>query len=297
MKDGKTKPATAQDIESRVRALGAAFDLDVLAATRAIYRPHIDLPAAREQLDVPFGLHLRHRLDVYLPPHEPAAIVLFVHGGGFTGGDKNDDGVFYANVGRFLARAGFAAILTNYRRAPEFSWPSGAHDVRDAVAWIRDNGPPAGQKLPLFVWGQSAGASHVATWLFDDETRGRELGPVAGVLLMSGYYHPETPMAPGTQAYFGTEAVQYPRRSSVVQAKATPVPLWLSVAELDPGVMAARTFELAQRLCHLNRRAPAFAWLGGHNHVSTVLSLGSLHVDAGDAVLGFLRSHLAGTDR
>ena len=55
-------------ITNQVRGLGANFDPEVLAATRAIYRPHLDLSeAANEQIDVAYGAHARHRLDVYRP--------------------------------------------------------------------------------------------------------------------------------------------------------------------------------------------------------------------------------------
>lgn len=284
---------TAAELERRVRALGPMFNPAILEATRGIYQPYVDMTPAREETDLAYGPHARHRLDVYLPAGHPSAVVLFVHGGGFTGGDKNEGGTFYVNLGRFLARHGFAAVLANYRRAPECGWPAAAHDVRDAVAWVRDQAPTVLRRLPLFVWGQSAGAAHVATWLFDEETRGTPLGPIAGVILTSGYYHPVAPMAPGIRAYFGEDEAQYPRRSALLHVSATAVPLWLSVAELDPGEIAARTFELAARIARVQGRAPEFAWLRGHNHVSTVLSLGSPQTDVADAVLSFLRTRLA----
>ncbi|QHE85504.1 alpha/beta hydrolase [Hydrogenophaga sp. BPS33] len=288
-------PSTVvREMQQRVRALGPVFNPDVLLATRAIYREHIATEQVSEQLDVPYGPHERHRLDVYMPAQRPRAVVVFVHGGGFIGGDKRDDGVFYANVGRFLANAGFAAVLINYRLAPAFGWPSAAHDVRDALAWVHAKGLGSDTGLPVFVWGQSAGASHVATWMFDDATRGCDLGSVAGVLLMSGYYHPSAPMSPNAQAYFGADPNSHERRSSVVQAKKCATPLWLSMAAFDPGDMAARSFELAQRISQLNGRPPSFVCFQDHNHVSTVLSLGSPQTDVGDAVLGFIHSVLSG---
>ena len=38
---------------------------------------------------------------------------------------------------------------------------------------------------PVVVWGQSAGASHVASWLFDDAAGGSTSKPVDAVMLMS----------------------------------------------------------------------------------------------------------------
>jgi acetyl esterase/lipase len=278
------------EFERRVRALGANFGLSVLEATRNIYREHIALPEARETRDISYGPDQRHKLDLYLPYGEVRGVVVFVHGGGFTGGDKNEDGTFYPNVGRFLANAGYAAVLPNYRRAPQFGWPSASQDVRDAIAWCRLNRPAACSDTPFFVWGQSAGAAHVATWLFDDETRGAPLGRIDGVLLMSGYYHPCAPMSENARAYFGDDSDLYERRSALRQVKPVDVPLWISVAELDPGAFAARSFELAQKVSLLQGRAPNFTLLRGHNHVSTVLSLGSGQTDSGDSVIAFLKA-------
>jgi triacylglycerol lipase len=283
--------STSATLEARVRALGPRFGPDVLAATQDIYRAHVDTTPVDERRDLSYGPHERHRLDLYRPASPPSAAVVFVHGGGFIGGDRNEDGVFYANVGRFLGRNGFAAVLPSYRLAPQFAWPSAANDVRDAVAWTRQNidGVASGD-VPLIVLGQSAGASHVASWLFDDESREAPLGPLAGVMLMSGFYSAVAPLAPNVAAYFGLDPSTYERRSPLPHVRKTDIPLWLSAAQFDPGVIASRTFELAQALSRHNGFSPEFAWMRGHNHVSTVMSLGSPHDSAGREILAFLQS-------
>lgn len=277
---------TAAAIARQVRALGAQFDADVLAATRALYRPHLDLAeAAAEQVDVAYGGHERHRLDVYRPAGAPRATVVFVHGGGFVAGDKNGDGVFYRNIGRWLARNGYLAVLPNYRLAPAAPWPAGAQDVQAVVAWVHANAAVAG---PVVLWGQSAGASHVATWLFDDAARGGTAHQVDAVLLMSGFYNAEAPLTSGPRAYFGEDVALYGQRSPLTHVRALGVPVWLGLAELDPGWIAQQTYALARALTLANGRSPDFDYFRGHNHVSTVQSLGSPQQDVGAAVLGFL---------
>jgi acetyl esterase/lipase len=284
---------SAHDIEERVRALGRDFDLDVLAATAAIYRPLVDSTPVNEQRDVAYGPHARHRLDVYLPDGRPRGVVVYVHGGGFVRGEKDADGVFYPNVGRFLARAGFAAVLPNYRRAGEAGWPAGAQDVQRTVEWVQAGGVVLGMERAagIFVMGQSAGASHVASWFFDRHARAAPLPEVQGVLMMSGYYRAAAPLAANISAYFGEDASQYAQRSPLTHVSQTAVPVWLSVAELDPGRIATHSYELAQALTGCNGRSPEFAWFKGHNHVSTVFSLGSPQADAGAAILDFLGRH------
>lgn len=278
-------------IAQQVRALGPQFDSDVLAATRAIYRPHLDLTeAAEERVDVPYGPHPRHRLDVYRPPGTCRAIVVFVHGGGFVAGDKNGDGVFYRNIGRWLARQGFAAVLPNYRLAPADAWPAGAVDVQAALRWTEQNRESIGAgTLPLVLWGQSAGASHVASWLFDDVARGGNATPVAAVMMLSGFYSAEAPLPAGPRAYFGEDVLLYPQRSPLTHVRPVAMPLWLGVAEFDPGWIAQQTYALARSMTLASGRSPDFHFFRGHNHVSTVQSLGSPQQNAGDELLRFLR--------
>jgi acetyl esterase/lipase len=279
-------------IAQQVRALGAEFGPAALAATRAIYRPQLDLSeAAKERFDVAYGPDARHRLDVYRPTEASRAIVVFVHGGGFVAGDKNDDGVFYRNVGRWLARQGFAAVLPNYRLAPASGWPAGAVDVEAVLQWVQQTREMFAAELPpVVLWGQSAGASHVASWLFDDAARGGKATEVAAVMLMSGFYSAEAPLPAGPRAYFGEDTQLYPQRSPLSHVGPGALPLWLGVAELDPGWIAQQTYALARTLTLANGRSPDFHFFRGHNHVSTVQSLGSPQQDCGDELLRFLHN-------
>jgi acetyl esterase/lipase len=280
----------ALDISSRIRALGFTFDSDVLAATRAIYRSHLDMTAAaNESADVAYGPHVRHRLDIYRPSDACRGIVVFVHGGGFVAGDKNGDGVFYRNIGRWLARNQFGAVLMNYRLAPDSTWPAGARDVQAALQWVAKNCQMFGDGAQSVVlWGQSAGASHVASWLFDDDARAGPATSVAAVMLMSGFYAAEAPLPPGPRAYFGDDPELYSRRSPLTHVKAQDIPLWLGVAELDPGWIASQTYSLAKALTVAHGRSPTLRFFDDHNHVSTVQSLGSPQTDVSDELLRYL---------
>ena len=282
--------STTAEIARQVGALGSKFDGEVLAATRAIYRTHLDTSkVGEERTDIAYGSHARHRLDVYRPAGHCRAIVVFVHGGGFVAGDKNGDGVFYRNIGLWLARQGFTAVLPNYRLAPADGWPAGTADVQAVLHWVEQNRELLGAvSKPVVVWGQSAGASHVASWLFDDAARGSEATQVAAVMLMSGFYSPEAPLPAGPLAYFGEDALLYQQRSALSHVRPTKLPLWLAIAELDPGWIAQQSYALARALTVANGRSPDFHFFRGHNHVSTVQSLGSPQHDVGDELLRFL---------
>jgi acetyl esterase len=97
---------------------------------------------------------------VYHPAtDEPRPIVLWLHGGGFVGGDLRD--IEYATSG--IAAAGNVIVVSlNYRLAPEHPYPAGLHDVRDTVAWIREHQEELNGDGRIVVGGQSAGAALAA---------------------------------------------------------------------------------------------------------------------------------------
>jgi acetyl esterase/lipase len=77
----------------------------------------------------------RLRIDAFLPAttakKRPA--VLFIHGGGWTGGDK----ISIEDEARWAARLGFVAFSVEYRLTPAYPYPAAVDDVRAAVRWLR----------------------------------------------------------------------------------------------------------------------------------------------------------------
>ena len=98
--------------------------------------------------------------DIYLPKNSgmPLPIVLWVHGGAFVGGDKEDIAV-YATA---LAAQGLAVVCINYRRAPEAKYPIPVVQTNEAYLWLKDIAGSYAFDLERFVIaGDSAGA-HIA---------------------------------------------------------------------------------------------------------------------------------------
>jgi acetyl esterase/lipase len=131
----------------------------------------------------------RHRLDLYLPKGKrDVPVVMFVHGGGFTVGIKDQ----YAFVGQVLAANGIATAVISYRLSPKTSYPGHVQDVARAFAWLRGHVAEYGGKADrIFVAGHSAGATLVAM-LGSDPAYLREVGEsldhVTGVIPISGSF-------------------------------------------------------------------------------------------------------------
>jgi len=99
----------------------------------------------------------RNLLDVYRPVERGAAlpVLLQIHGGGWTIGDKREQAKPLMNL---LAANGWACVAANYRLSPKASFPDHIVDVKRAIAWIREHGPDYGLD-PSFIaiTGGSAG--------------------------------------------------------------------------------------------------------------------------------------------
>jgi alpha-L-fucosidase 2 len=101
------------------------------------------------------------KLDAYLlrdPARHPALI--FVHGGGFVGGDKKE---YPRDLLEPLMEIGFSTFSINYRLSPKHPFPAAVDDVESAVRYLKQ---------------------HAADFRIDPE-RLALLGPSAGGLLVS----------------------------------------------------------------------------------------------------------------
>jgi acetyl esterase/lipase len=284
------------DVAKKIRAIGPNFNPEILVATQSLYRHRVNLtpaPGVTVTKDVAYGADPRQKLDVYRAAGSDNPILVYVPGGGFVGGDKNADGVFYVNLGLDFARRGITTVIANYRLAPQFKFPSGSEDVGRAIAWARESAAAiGGNPQRIFAFGQSAGAAHVASYLFDPSIHGAKGPGLAGGVLTSGPYRPNAanPLPP-FKAYYGDDTSLWEARAPYSHVKSSDVPLFLGCSEFDPAFLAAPTFELAQAVTLRDGKSPDFAWSRGHNHVSTVMAFGTEDDELGSRVRAFIAEH------
>ena len=283
-------------LKARIAEIGPRFDPAILQETFALYRPLLPQPSAsvRVQPDIPYGSDARQRLDLYAPADATGLpVLLYVPGGGFVGGDKRAEDGFWANIGDDFAQRGFLVLIMNHRLAPRHPWPAGGEDVGHAVAWAKEHAAAlGGDPSRIAVFGQSAGATHVLTWLFDPLLAGAK--PISAAILASGTYRVAgDKVPPNVTAYFGSDPLLYEARSPITHVHRTNVPFLLTVSEFDPPFLASPTFELAAELTNANGRSPQLCWLAGHNHVSNVVSIGTADNVPANLVADFLKEKLA----
>ncbi len=94
-------------------------------------------------------------LDLYRqkdPPEGKLPCVIFIHGGGWRGGDKGKAPVIQ------LVPRGYVGVSINYRLSGEATFPAAVEDCKCAVRWVRANAEEYGiDPDRLGVWGSSAG--------------------------------------------------------------------------------------------------------------------------------------------
>ncbi len=140
----------------RAKELPKAINVEGVAATHA---------------NVRYGPHERNLLDIWLVESEkPMPVVIYIHGGGFVGGDKSK--IYKSgDMPKFL-RAGVSFATINYRYLTDE--PRGVraclHDSKRALQFIRSKAEDWNvDKKRIGAYGGSAGAG-TATWLaFHDD--------------------------------------------------------------------------------------------------------------------------------
>ena len=104
----------------------------------------------------------RGLLDIYRPLDREvvgAPVLVQVHGGGWTLGSKDDQGI---PLMQRMAERGWVCVAINYRLAPRDAFPAQIVDVKKAIAWVKEHIEEyGGDPSYVVITGGSAGG-HLA---------------------------------------------------------------------------------------------------------------------------------------
>jgi len=288
-------------LQQTLAEIGPVFQKDIgktIPATIEAFQPLLKA-APRDGVtvvrDEPYGEDPRQVLDVYRPTTRSGApVVIFFHGGAYVRGDKNGAGEAYGNIATWFARQGMLGINATYPLAPAAKWPAGARNVGATVAWARANAARfGGDPGRIVVIGHSAGATHVAGYVFDTSLQPAGGAGIAGAVLISGRYRidyrPGDPNGRNMQAYFGDDPSQYPSRSVINHIRdGATVPVFLVNAQYENPGLDVSGAELLSALCARDGACPRFVQLRGHNHLSEVLAFNTADDYLGREILDFM---------
>ena len=245
--------------------------------------PYPDVKVAR---DISYGPDPRNRLDVFTPQTAQAGgrmVVIFAHGGAFERGDKHQPGSpFNDNLMLFLTAHGMVGVDINYRLAPKNHWPDAQQDLASVIRWVKANiGQYDGDPNRVALWGVSAGASLIATYLSHPEFYGPGGPGVKAAVMHSGFYENRS------SAYFGDDANELKARSALDGMKKLNIPLMISHTEVDLPDAIVQAENANKALCAVGH-CPTYAVYKDHSHVSQMYSIGTPDMSVSGPVLKFL---------
>lgn len=282
--------ANTPEIAARIVAMGPELSREMVGGTMKLYGP-IHAAASTKGLvmtrNATYGPHERHRLDVFAPEGAKGLPVLvFVHGGGFVRGDKKS----IANIGRWFAKNGVVTVTINYRFAPESQWPSGAEDLGAALSWIQDNiAKLGGDPSQIIVAGNSAGAMHVADYVFRENLQITNDGVVGAILLSTPTVDLNNrEIDPKRDALYYGATADRSEQSVVNFVDGRKIPVLIGYAEYEPVVISDQVRRLIVALSGRDGRLPLVTSAAGHNHISLVSHIGSVDETLAPDMLEFI---------
>jgi acetyl esterase/lipase len=256
-------------------------------------------PPAPGTVEHAYGADPKQRLDLVKPSGiAKAPVLLFVHGGGWSIGDKAHAA---GDKARWANGKGWAFASTNYRLVPQATVESQAADVASAVAWLRANADRQGLDPDRIVlMGHSAGA-HLAALVGTDpnylKAAGVPMSAVKGVILLdgAGYDVPTQASAemnivkPMYEAAFSKDPKRQAALSPTRHAAAPNVSRWLILPVASRADSQAQSKELAEALAKAGASATVVA-VPDESHGSLNKGLG----EAGDFATQQVERFVAG---
>jgi acetyl esterase/lipase len=300
-------------------ALCEALGDDYLDHLQKIYTD-VDLSTPLRQLAMPFrmgddevevlkdipyhGDHGRRGLlDIYRPraaEREDAPVLLQVHGGGWTIGNKDQQGV---PLMLHMAARGWVCVAINYRLSPRDAFPAHIIDVKRSIAWIREHiGEYGGDPSFLAVTGGSAGGHLTALAAltpndaeyqpgFEDvDTTVQAAVPFYGVYDFAGVTGSRKAQQMrdgflGPRVLFKNprkEIEHFERASPLLRVGPDAPPMFVIHGTHDTLVEVGQAREFVARLREVSKREVAYAELPGTQHAFDVFpSIRSAHVVRG----------------
>ncbi len=300
------------DIQAKLREMGRVINA---GDTAKLYRPLFGKelpPGVSSAHDIAYGEDPKQKLNVYTPQiagTDPRPVLIFAPGGQGVNQMSGPEGEpFYDNVGIWGVRNGLLVVTTQYRTGGPNPWDTGAKDLAATIHWVKENiAIHGGDPERIVVMGQSNGATQLANYLGHADLQGPGGPGIKGAVLMGGNFNilpvrltspPARLVAPG-QGGGPPAATPIPQgppvdpavmlqRSNLPGLKASPVPMMVIAAELDPEERVEMVEVLGKEL-RAAGRTPATAVIPGHSHISEILSFGSPDETMSAPVLKFIQ--------
>ena len=256
--------------------------------------------------EIAYGSDPLQTLSIWQPSAKsakPAPLIIFVHGGGWKGGDKNNT-TGRTKVAHYTGQ-GFAFASINYRLVPAATVEQQAADVANAVAKLISQARALGiDPRRIILMGHSAGA-HLVSLVGTDPAYFRAArlseSAVAGVIAVDGAaYDVPTQLTSGPRVMhdtyaqaFGDDPARQRALSPTLQAAAPNAPafLVLHIARED-GAEQAADLATALRKAGTNATVEAIPGKGLKGHMEINRKLGDPDYPATPVVDAWIKKRI-----
>jgi acetyl esterase/lipase len=230
-------------------------------AKKALTRASITIrmAGATTHRDIPYcgdSSGSQQQLDLYVPKSGTAAhpLVVFIHGGGWSRGDKTDPIV--SAYGPAIVKQGDALASVNYRLAPHYTYPTQDQDVACAISYLYGHAAGYGlDRSRLALFGASAGGQLAAYAALATADQGQPWhASLRGVIDFYGISDltklpPRFPSDLSTRHFLGPEGADHSVAASPVTYTSQSAPPFLIFhGDEDQRVPLAQSQELARDL-------------------------------------------------
>jgi len=278
------------DVAKAVAAMGHVNDAGKRRPIFDPLQPKDPVAGLKAERDIAYGSDPLQKLDVISNGQGTGkAVLVFVHGGGFTAGDKHQAGQFTNdNLMKWAVDQGMVGVNINYRLAPKNVLPDQVTDARDALAWVAKNvSRYGGDPNKILIWGHSAGASLVGLYVSHPDYHYKQGGGVIGAVMTSGGYESRT------GGIFGNDPEKVKYWSSVEGLKKTAIPLFFTRAEWDPETPQIAQGEMIHKVLTEAHKDHMFHVMKTHNHMSQIYSVGTSEKQLTDLLGPWLKQRAA----
>ena len=243
--------------------------------------------------DVAYGQQDWQRLNIY-PQVNPAPVVVFIHGGGWYKGSKDQ----YHFVADALVRRGYVVVIPDYIKYPEGRFPTFVQDVALATAWVKQHiVEHGGNPAQLMLVGHSAGA-HTGALLATDASYLAQVGmqpqDLLGFIGLAGPYN-FTPTYPQFVDTFGRENFEVMLANNHVNGDEPPTLILHGMADKKVSQFNYDTFK---NMLIRHRIPLQSALLPDVGHAEMVLKIHPWfadEVDVGERIDAFVKAQLQAT--
>ena len=222
--------------------------------------------------NVPYGSSPRQVVDIFPAAGPQAPVQLFIHGGYWRSGSKDD----YSFLASVLAPAGATTVIMGYDLCPSVTVTDIVQQTRAAIAWTyRHIAKYGGDPAKIYLCGHSAGAHLAAMAVAHDwERDGLPKHIIRGAVLISGVYDLEPVLHIGVKDEVRLDPETARKNSPTLYPPMSIAPLFIAVGGDEPAGWRQMSLDFFN-LCRGRGIDCQYLEVPGVHHFSISMLLGS----------------------